>query len=152
LQSTNWKGCAMSVDHYTYRVTWSAEDGEHVGLCAEFPSLSWLAATPEAALKGVSASSSLTCLPTCKPGGEDPCPCRSPNEHYSGEFRVRIPPEQHRRFGNRGRRAGCQPEPAGERKTGGLKRYPAITDCRICGQVYRNSYEDKGAWPLFTSV
>ncbi|MDQ5918495.1 MAG: hypothetical protein QG660_1608, partial [Pseudomonadota bacterium] len=33
----------MSVDHYTYRVTWSAEDGEHVGLCAEFPSLSWRA-------------------------------------------------------------------------------------------------------------
>ena len=29
----------MSVDHYTYRVTWSAEDGEHVGLCAEFSSL-----------------------------------------------------------------------------------------------------------------
>ena len=25
-------------DHYTYRVTWSAEDGEHLGLCAEFPS------------------------------------------------------------------------------------------------------------------
>ena len=41
----------MSVDHFTYRVTWSAEDGEHVGLCAEFPSLSWLAKTPEAALK-----------------------------------------------------------------------------------------------------
>lgn len=39
----------MSADHYTYRVTWSAEDGEHVGLCAEFPSLSWLAKTPEAA-------------------------------------------------------------------------------------------------------
>ena len=29
-------------DHYTYRITWSAEDNEHVGLCAEFPSLSWL--------------------------------------------------------------------------------------------------------------
>jgi predicted RNase H-like HicB family nuclease len=43
----------MSVDHYTYRVTWSSEDGEHVGLCAEFPSLSWLAKTPEAALKGI---------------------------------------------------------------------------------------------------
>jgi hypothetical protein len=26
----------MKPDHYTYRVTWSAEDGEHVGLCAEF--------------------------------------------------------------------------------------------------------------------
>ena len=43
-------------DHYTYRVTWSPEDGEHVGLCAEFPSLSWLARTPEAALKGESAA------------------------------------------------------------------------------------------------
>jgi predicted RNase H-like HicB family nuclease len=43
----------MSVDHYTFRVTWSPEDGEHVGLCAEFPSLSWLADTPESALKGI---------------------------------------------------------------------------------------------------
>ncbi|SCC95144.1 Putative HicB family protein (fragment) [Thiomonas sp. X19] len=43
----------MNADHYTYRVTWSPEDGEHVGLCAEFPSLSWLAATPDAALKGI---------------------------------------------------------------------------------------------------
>ena len=43
----------MNTKHYTYRVTWSPEDGEHVGLCAEFPSLSWLAKTPEAALKGI---------------------------------------------------------------------------------------------------
>jgi hypothetical protein len=28
---------------YAYRVTWSAEDGEHVATGAEFPSLSWLA-------------------------------------------------------------------------------------------------------------
>jgi hypothetical protein len=40
-------------DHSAYRVTWSAEDREHVGLCAEFPSLSWLASTPEAALAGI---------------------------------------------------------------------------------------------------
>ena len=40
-------------DRYTYRVTWSEDDTEYVGLCAEFPSLSWLASTPEAALKGV---------------------------------------------------------------------------------------------------
>ena len=43
----------MSLDRHTYRITWSAEDGEHVGLCAEFPSLSWLSKTPEAALKGI---------------------------------------------------------------------------------------------------
>lgn len=49
----NWKAFAMNANHYTYRVTWSPEDGEHVGLCAEFPSLSWLAATPDTALKGI---------------------------------------------------------------------------------------------------
>ena len=41
------------VHHYTCRVTWSAEDGEHLGLCAEFPSLSWLAPTPGEALSGI---------------------------------------------------------------------------------------------------
>ena len=41
------------VDHYTYRVTWSAEDEEYVGLCAEFSSLSWLAPTPQQALAGI---------------------------------------------------------------------------------------------------
>jgi len=30
-------------DYYTYRITWSDEDGEYIGLCSEFPSLSWLA-------------------------------------------------------------------------------------------------------------
>ena len=40
-------------DHYTYRVIWSAEDEEHLGLCAEFPSLSWLASTPDEALAGI---------------------------------------------------------------------------------------------------
>jgi hypothetical protein len=40
-------------DHYTYRVSWSEEDAEYIGLCAEFPSLSWLAAEPEAALQGI---------------------------------------------------------------------------------------------------
>ena len=44
----------MNIKHYTSRVTWSPEDNEHLGLCAEFPSLSWLAKTPEAALKGIS--------------------------------------------------------------------------------------------------
>ena len=39
--------------HYTYSVTWSPEDAAHVGLCAEFPSLSWLAPTPDEALSGI---------------------------------------------------------------------------------------------------
>ena len=44
---------ALKNDHYTYRVTWSADDNEYVGLCAEFPSLSWLSKTPEGALRGI---------------------------------------------------------------------------------------------------
>jgi predicted RNase H-like HicB family nuclease len=41
------------IDRYSYRVTWSEEDQEYVGLCAEFPSLSWLTKTPEQALSGI---------------------------------------------------------------------------------------------------
>lgn len=33
----------VNYEYYTYRVIWSKEDGEYAGLCAEFPSLSWLA-------------------------------------------------------------------------------------------------------------
>src|SRR5450759_2898082 len=41
------------VSRYTYRVTWSVEDGEFVATCAEFPSLSWLADSQAAALQGL---------------------------------------------------------------------------------------------------
>ena len=44
---------AIRDDRYTYRVTWSDDDNEYVGLCAEFPSLSWLASAPESALRGI---------------------------------------------------------------------------------------------------
>ncbi len=84
----------MSVDHYTYRVTWSPEDGEHLALCAEFPSLSWLAASPEAALKGIRQVVS-DVLAEMKASG-DAVPVPLAEKHYSGEFRVRIPPELHR--------------------------------------------------------
>jgi hypothetical protein len=40
-------------DRYTYRVTWSDEDEEYIGLCAEFPSLSWLASPRPKMLSGV---------------------------------------------------------------------------------------------------
>lgn len=84
----------MSVDHYTYRVTWSAEDDEHVGLCAEFPSLSWLAKTPEAALKGIRQVVAEAVADMAAAGEAVPAPLAE--KRYSGEFRVRIPPELHR--------------------------------------------------------
>ena len=84
----------MNADHYTYRVTWSPEDGEHVGLCAEFPSLSWLAATPDAALKGIRRIVAQS-VEDMRNSGED-IPQPLAEKHYSGQFRVRIPPEVHR--------------------------------------------------------
>ena len=83
-------------DKYTYRVTWSEEDAEYVGLCAEFPGLSWLAGTPEAALKGV-----------CKlvhdvvadmRGNGEVVPEPLATKHFSGKFMIRVPPEVHRQL------------------------------------------------------
>lgn len=85
---------ALKNDHYTYRVTWSTEDEEHVGLCAEFPSLSWLSAAPEAALKGIRKVVSEVVKDMRKNGEEIPPPLAGKN--YSGKFMVRVPPEVHR--------------------------------------------------------
>lgn len=84
----------MTIEHYTYRVTWSPEDGEHVGLCAELPSLSWLAASPEEALKGVRQVVA-EAVADMRAAGE-PVPEPLAEKRYSGEFRVRIPPHLHR--------------------------------------------------------
>ena len=84
----------MQIDHYTYRVTWSAQDGEHVGLCAEFPSLSWLAKSPEAALKGIRKVVAEVVADMQTSGEVIPTPLAE--KVYSGQFRVRIPPDVHR--------------------------------------------------------
>ena len=82
------------VDRYTYRVTWSEEDDEYVGLCAEFPSLSWLGASPEMALSGIRklVKDVVADLEKAKEAVPDPLSTRS----YSGKFMVRVPPEVHR--------------------------------------------------------
>lgn len=81
-------------DRYTYRLTWSEEDQEHVGLCAEFPSLSWLAATPEKALAGIRklVKEVLSDMASNGESGPEPIALKS----YSGKFMVRVPPETHR--------------------------------------------------------
>lgn len=81
-------------DRYTYRVTWSAEDEEYLGLCAEFPSLSWLAATPEGTLKGIRRVVADTVSDMQESGEAIPQPLA--DKRYSGQFRVRIPPAVHR--------------------------------------------------------
>ena len=81
-------------DRYTYRVTWSDEDKEYVGLCAEFPSLSWLADTQEEALRGIN-NVVAEVIPDMLSSNE-PIPEPIAIKRYSGKFTVRIPPDVHR--------------------------------------------------------
>lgn len=81
-------------DRYTYRVTWSAEDEEYVGLCLEFPLLSWLAESADEAFSGVRALVR-DLLADMESTGETP-PAPLAERRYSGRFVVRLPPEVHR--------------------------------------------------------
>lgn len=87
---------ALKEDHYTYRIIWSEEDNEYVGLCAEFPSLSWLASTPEAALKGVRKV--VADVVTDMQASDEAVPEPIVTRRYSGKFMVRVPPDVHRRL------------------------------------------------------
>lgn len=82
--------------HYTYRVTWSAEDGEYVAACLELPSLSWLAATPQDALTGLEQVVAEAVADMGDSGEQVPTPLA--DQHYSGRFNVRIPETLHRRL------------------------------------------------------
>ena len=84
----------LNKDRYTYRVIWSEEDGEYVGLCAEFPSLSWLASSPESALKGIRKVVAEVVEDMKKEGEKIPEPIVL--KRYSGKFMVRVPPDLHR--------------------------------------------------------
>ena len=86
----------MNIQHYTYRVTWSPEDGDHLALCAEFPSLSWLAATPESALKGIQRV--VKNVVADMQANAEPVPTPLSEKTYSGQFKVRIPPLLHRQL------------------------------------------------------
>jgi len=95
---------ALKNDRYTYRVTWSEDDNEYVGLCAEFPSLSWLARTPEAALKGIRKVVE-DVVEDMQANGEtvpEPIACR----RYSGKFMVRVPPQVHRNLAMKAAESG----------------------------------------------
>lgn len=92
------------IDRYTYRLTWSEEDQEHVGLCAEFPSLSWLDKSPEQALTGIRALVK-ECVADLKQTGE-PIPNPLSIKKFSGKLMVRIPPETHRSLAIQAAEAG----------------------------------------------
>jgi predicted HicB family RNase H-like nuclease len=83
-------------DRYTYRVTWSEEDNEYVGLCVEYPGLSWLAPTPQEALAGIRQV--VADVVVDMEANDEPVPEPVALRHYSGKFTVRIPSDLHRRL------------------------------------------------------
>lgn len=84
------------VEHYTYQVSWSEEDGEFVATCAEFPSLSWLAPDRVAALRGVEELVDGVVADLKKSG--EPVPEPMAERAYSGRFVVRMTAALHRRL------------------------------------------------------
>ena len=94
----------LNRDRYTYRVTWSEEDEEYVGLCAEFPSLSWLDESPEKALHGIRQVVADVVADMVVNSEDIPNPISV--RQYSGKFLVRIPPDLHRRLALEAAEAG----------------------------------------------
>lgn len=84
----------VNIKHYTYRVIWSLEDGEHIGLCAEFPSLSYLDEDQLTALKGIVNLVKEVVIDMEAEG--EPVPEPLVEKKYSGKFQVRTTPETHR--------------------------------------------------------
>ncbi len=82
------------VSHYTYRVSWSAEDDEFVATCLEFPSLSWLAASQVEALHGLQALVRDTVADMAERGEKVPVPISE--RRFSGRFNVRVGEQLHR--------------------------------------------------------
>lgn len=81
-------------NHYTYRVTWSVEDGEYIALCAEFPSLSFLADSQSDALAGM-VNLVEDVIQDMRSNSET-IPQPFADRQYSGKLMLRIPPETHR--------------------------------------------------------
>jgi predicted HicB family RNase H-like nuclease len=75
---------------------WSEEDKEFIGICAEFPSLSWLADTQEEALHGITKL--VTDVIADMESSNETIPVPLSVKHYSGKFIVRIPSDVHRKL------------------------------------------------------
>lgn len=80
--------------HYTYRVTWSPEDGEYIATCLEFPSLSWLSESRGDAIDGLERLVSEVVDDMHNNGEKVPEPLS--DRKFSGTFNVRIGEHLHR--------------------------------------------------------
>jgi antitoxin HicB len=84
---------------YSMQLLWSEADGEYVALIPEFPHLSALAETPEAAAREAQVVAGLFLEDMAECGQEPPEP--QILSSYSGEIRVRMPRTLHQKLAGR---------------------------------------------------
>ena len=81
---------------YSYNIEYDQEENIYIGRCAELPSLMAHSDIQETALKEIKTAALGALKWMKKEGGTIPEPfslCK-----FSGEFRVRMPPEKHRKI------------------------------------------------------
>ena len=86
----------MDSKQYTYRVMWSAEDNKYVGLCAEFPSLSWLDVDQSKAFSGIVNVVADVVADMISNNEKVTVPLSE--KKYSGHFAVRVPSMVHQKL------------------------------------------------------
>ena len=82
-------------EDYTYKVFWSEEDDSFIATVAEFPRLSSIEDTQSKAFTGMVELVGFVLDEMKKEGEEPPTPLS--RRRYSGEIRLRMPKEVHRR-------------------------------------------------------
>lgn len=84
------------MDNYNYRVIYSNEDNEYVGLCTEFPSLSFLDNDPVKAINGIRDLVADVVIDMEQ--SNEKVPKAITHKNYSGKFMVRVPPMVHQKL------------------------------------------------------
>ena len=84
-----------AADRYTYRLAWSAKDSEFIATVVEFPSLSWIADSREAALTGLTSVVEEVLEDMLNEGEEIPAPWDE--RTFSGKFNLRLGPDLHKK-------------------------------------------------------
>jgi predicted HicB family RNase H-like nuclease len=82
------------VEHYTYRIAWSEEDGVFVARCVEFPGLGAHGKTQDAALRQIKivVAESIKWLRDERRDVPEPLGTRK----FKGHLALRVPPDVHR--------------------------------------------------------
>ncbi|MDP2014474.1 MAG: toxin-antitoxin system HicB family antitoxin [Actinomycetota bacterium] len=86
---------SSTADHYTYRLAWSVKDEDFIATMVEFPSLSWIADTHEAALAGLTSVVEEVLEDMLAEGEEIPAPWDE--RTFSGKFNLRLGADLHKR-------------------------------------------------------